>query len=91
MSKALIEISTKLIIKIKNVKLEKKTAIKKVNQSVVILVLTVMFFTYAATKQIIKQQIELKPKGIPMTTSFNKPARNMWPFPINPGLFKEQK
>ena len=54
MSKALIEISTKLIIKIKNVKLEKKTAIKKVNQSVVILVLTVMFFTYAATKQIIK-------------------------------------
>ena len=34
MSKALIEISTKLVIKIKNVKLEKKTAIKKVNQSV---------------------------------------------------------
>ena len=38
-------ISEKLINKINNIRFEKKIAIKKVNQSVVILVLTVMFFT----------------------------------------------
>ena len=40
-----IAISEKLFNKIKNTKFEKKIAIKKVNQSVVILVLTVIFFT----------------------------------------------
>ena len=25
-----------------------------------------------------------------MTTSFNRPAKNTWPLPINPGLFKDQ-
>ena len=37
--------SEKFDSKIKNVKFEKKIAMKKVNQSVVILVLTVIFFT----------------------------------------------
>ena len=43
-SVTLTAISEKLDIKIKNIKFEKKIAIKKVNQSVVILVLTVIFF-----------------------------------------------
>ena len=49
-----ISISEKLDNRIKNIKFEKKIAIKKVNQSVVILVLTVIFFTYVATKDTIK-------------------------------------
>ncbi len=44
-SVALIEILVKFDIKIKNTKFEKKSDIKKVNQSVVILVFTVIFFT----------------------------------------------
>ena len=43
-SKKLISISEKLINKKKNTKFERKIPIKKLNQSVVILVLTVMFF-----------------------------------------------
>ena len=49
-----ISISVKLEIKIENVRFEKKIARKKVNHSVVILVFTVIFFTYAAMKEIIR-------------------------------------
>jgi hypothetical protein len=78
-------------VKIKKIKFEKSIPIKKVNQSVVILVLTVMFFTYVATKDIIRYVIELSPKGVPITTSFISPAKKMFPFPSISGLFKVQK
>ena len=84
-------ISEKLDSKMKNTKFEIKIAMKKVNQSVVILVFTVIFFTYVATNDIIKYDKELKPKGNPIITSFKSPAKKICPLPSNSGLLETQK
>ena len=44
----------KLLNKINKIMFDRKIAIKKVNQSVVILVFTVIFFTYRATRDTTK-------------------------------------
>ena len=57
---------------------EKIIAIKNVNQSEAIVVLTLLFLTYVPTKIIIKYDNELIPKGKPITTSFINPAKNLY-------------
>ena len=83
--------SEKLVAKIKKIPLANIIAIKNVNQSEVILVFTDIFLMYVAMKEIVKYDIELIPKGKPITTSLISPAKKMWPFPKIVGLLRTQK
>ena len=83
--------SEKLVAKIKKIPLANIIAIKNVNQSEVILVFTDIFLMYVAMKEIVKYDIELIPKGKPITTSLINPATKIWPLAIISGLFKTQK
>ena len=66
---------------IKKIKLEKNIAGIKVNHSAVILDLSVTFLMQLVKKHITKQDKELAPSGVPMTTSLIIPARKICPIP----------
>jgi hypothetical protein len=80
------ERSEKLFNNEKKSMFEKIIAIKNVNQSEAIVVLTLLFLTYVPTKIIIKYDNELIPKGKPITTSLINPAKNTCPLAIISGL-----
>ena len=85
------ERSEKLFNNEKKSMFEKIIAIKNVNQSDAIVVLTLLFLTYVPTKIIIKYDNELIPKGNPITTSLISPAIKICPVPIKLGRFIIQK
>ena len=85
------ERSEKLFNNEKKSMFEKIIAIKNVNQSDAIVVLTLLFLTYVPTKIIIKYDNELIPRGNPITTSLINPAKNICPLAIISGLFITQK
>ena len=85
------ERSEKLFSNEKKSMFEKIIAIKNVNQSEAIVVLTLLFLTYVPTKIIIKYDNELIPRGNAITTSLINPARNTCPLAIISGLFSTQK
>ena len=85
------ERSEKLFNSEKKSMLEKIMAIKNVNQSEAIVVLTLLFLTYVPTKITIKYDNELIPRGNPMTTSLINPAKNICPLAIISGLLSTQK
>ena len=62
---------------------------KKVNQSEVMLVFTDIFLMYVAIKRDYQIRQRAYSKRVkPITTSFIKPAKKIWPFPNIEGLFK---